>query len=85
MGRSSCKGLSSQKDQEYYKKIWSDAGLIIMGSSTFNAEHFSPSSNHLLVVLTNHFLKYKEYEVAGQLEFTDKTPFELIAISEKDC
>ncbi len=77
-GNPHVKDWSSQKDQDYYKKLWNDARLIIMGSSTFNAEHFSPSSNHLLVVMTNHFSKYKEYEVAGQLEFTDKSPLELI-------
>lgn len=27
--------------------------------------------------MTKHFLKYKEYEVLGQLEFTDKSPLEL--------
>lgn len=76
-GNPHVKDWSSQKDQDYYKKLWNHARLIIMGSSTFNAEHFSPSSNHLLVVLTKHFLKYKEYEVAGQLEFTDKSPLKL--------
>lgn len=73
-GNPNVKEWSSQKDQEYYKKLWNDARLIIMGSNTYNAEHFPPSSNHFLVVMTKHFSKYKEYEVPGQLEFTDKSP-----------
>ncbi|MEO5946794.1 MAG: dihydrofolate reductase [Chitinophagaceae bacterium] len=76
-GNPHVKDWSSKKDQKYYKKLWNNAPLIIMGSSTFNAEHFPPSSNHLIVVLTKHLLKYKKYEVVGQLEFTDKTPLEL--------
>ena len=78
------KDWSSQNDQEYYKKIWNDAPLIIMGSNTFNAEHFSPSSNHLFVVMTKHCSKYKEYEVSGQLEFTDKSPIELTEQFQKN-
>jgi dihydrofolate reductase len=76
-GNPHVKDWSSQKDQEYYKELWNHASLIIMGSSTFNAEYFSPSSNHLLVVLTKNLLKYKKYAVARQLEFTDKSPLEL--------
>ncbi|MEO7523163.1 MAG: hypothetical protein ABIT58_03675 [Ferruginibacter sp.] len=76
-GNPHVKEWSSQKDQEYYKELWSHAPLIVMGSSTFNAEHFSPASHHLLVVLTKHLLKYKKYEIAGQLEFTDRSPREL--------
>lgn len=76
-GNPHVKDWSSHNDQEYFKELWDNSPLIIMGSSTFNAEHFTPSSNHLLVVLTKHLLKYKNYEVAGQLEFTDKSPQEL--------
>lgn len=71
------KGWSSQKDQQYYKKIWNDAQLIIMGSNTFNAERFLPSPDHLLVVMTSHISKYKNFKVPDQIEFTDKPPVEL--------
>ncbi len=40
-------------------------------------------SNHLFVVMTKHFSKYKEYEISGQLEFTDKSPIELTELFEK--
>ena len=77
------KDWSSQSDQEYYKKIWKDARLIVMGSNTFKAEQFTPSPNHLFVVMTKHFAKYKDQEVSDQLEFTDRSPAELTQLFEK--
>ena len=71
------KSWSSQKDQEYFKKIWDETRLIVMGSNTFDVEPFKPSKNHLLVVMTNHPAKYRNAEVLGQLEFSDKSPIEL--------
>ncbi|MEO8148323.1 MAG: dihydrofolate reductase family protein, partial [Bacteroidia bacterium] len=77
------KDWTSQNDQEYYKKIWNNARLIVMGSNTFKAECFSRSPNHLFVVMTKHFSEYKKYEVPDQLEFTDKSPVELTELFEK--
>ncbi len=74
---------SSIQDQEYYKQIWKDAQLIVMGSNTFMAEKFSPSSQHLLLVMTKHISKYKEYEVAGQIKFTGDDPKDLVLKFQK--
>ena len=68
---------SSQQDQEYFKEIWNTSPLVIMGSNSFKAESFSLSSNQLFVVMTKHPSKYKQYEVPGKLEFTDKSPVAL--------
>jgi dihydrofolate reductase len=68
---------SSHQDQDYYKKVWNDSLLIIMGSSTYDAEQFTPSSNHQLIVMTGHPDKYKNLEVPGQLEFTSDSPVEI--------
>ena len=68
---------SSQEDQKYFKKIWNDSKLLIMGSNTFNADPIKPSSNQLLVIMTREPSKYKKYEVSGQLEFSDKSPGQL--------
>ena len=76
-GNPHVKDWSSQKDQEYYRKLWNDARLIVMGSTTFEAEHFSRLPDHLFVVMTKKFSRYKALEVPGQLEFTDKTPVEI--------
>ncbi len=77
-GEPHVKKWASIEDQEYFKKIWTDAKLIIMGSGTFDAEPITPLPNRLLVIMTGHISKYNKYEVSGQLEFSDKSPFELI-------
>ena len=68
---------SSHQDQEYYKKIWDESRLIVMGRSTFDAEIFKPSASHLIIVMTRHPEKYKSREISGQIEFTNETPVEL--------
>ena len=68
---------SSPEDQKYFKKIWNDSKLLIMGSNTFNADPIKPSPNQLLVIMTSEPSKYKKYEVSGQLEFSDKSPGQL--------
>ena len=69
---------SSHQDQDYYKKVWSESRLIVMGSSTFNADTFEPSPDHLIIVMTGHPDKYKNASVPGQIEFTTETPVELV-------
>jgi len=67
---------SSQQDQDYYKKIWSESRLIVMGSNTFNAGSF-PSTNHQLIVMTGNPDKYKNLKTSGQIEFTSESPTKL--------
>jgi dihydrofolate reductase len=83
-GDPAVKSWSSHQDQDYYKKIWDDSRLIIMGSNTFVAEHRRPSPDHHLVVMTRRIEKYKSSEVPGQLEFTKESPVELAARFEKE-
>jgi dihydrofolate reductase len=68
---------SSHQDQDYYKKIWDESQLIVMGSNSFNAEKFEPSPNHQIIVMTSHPDAYKSLEAPGQIEFTNETPLEL--------
>jgi len=42
---------SSKEDQEYFRMIWKDSRLIVMGSSTFDAHRVKPSVNHHLSLL----------------------------------
>ena len=79
MGDSHINLWSSHQDQDYYKKIWNEAGLIVMGSNTFNAEQLKPSSDHQLIIMTGEPDKYKSLEVPGQIEFTNESPAELTA------
>jgi dihydrofolate reductase len=74
---------SSHQHQDYYKKIWNESQLIVMGSSTFNAEPLDPSSNHQLIIMTGHPDKYKSLEISGQIEFTNESPLELTARFKK--
>src|SRR5258706_14796913 len=68
---------TSQEDRAYCKKTWSDSPLIIMGSGTFEFDPVKPSPNNLLVIMTKDPAKYKQYEVASQLEFTAESPAQL--------
>ena len=68
---------TSEEDQKYFTKIWSEAGLIIMGSTTYISEAFRPILDHLLVVMTSQPDKYRSQAVSEKLEFTSKTPVQL--------
>ena len=70
---------ASREDQKYYKQIGNDFDLIVMGSNTYIAEKFEPSSTRLLLVMTRHPSKYKQYEVPGQIEFTAQSPEDVVA------
>ncbi len=50
-----------------------------MDSSTYNADRIKPSASHHFIVMTSEPAKYKELEVPGQLEFSDKSPTQLSA------
>jgi dihydrofolate reductase len=82
-GDSHIKLWSSHQDQEYFKNIWNESQLIVMGSNTFNAEPLNPSSNHQFIVMTGHPEKYKSLEISQQIEFTNESPVELTARFKK--
>ena len=83
-GESNVSLWSSQEDQKYFKKIWNDSKLLIIGSNTFNADPIKPSAHQLLVIMTREPSKYKKYEVSGQLEFSDEFPAQLALRFEKE-
>jgi dihydrofolate reductase len=76
-GNPDVKLWSSHQDQDYYKKVWNESRLIVMGSNTFNAGSF-PSLNHQLIVMTGHPEKYKDLKTPGQIEFVSESPAKLI-------
>lgn len=82
-GNPQVRNWSSAQDQAYYQKLLGTEKLIIMGSNTFNADHFPPSPSRLLLVMTKDVLKYKKYEAEGQIEFTNKSPLELTEFFRK--
>ncbi|MEO7264407.1 MAG: dihydrofolate reductase [Ferruginibacter sp.] len=83
-GNPHVKKWSSEEDQHYFKKVWDDSSLTVMGSSTFNAEPIKPSSTHHFIVMTRTPAKYKAHEVIGQLEFTNQSPAQLVGHYEKE-
>jgi dihydrofolate reductase len=74
---------SSESDQEYYSGIWRDSRLIVMGSNTYRLNVITPSSSRLILVMTGSPESYRSGEIAGQLEFTDKSPSELVELYRK--
>ncbi len=75
---------SSKEDQDYFTKIWKDSGLIVMGSNTFKADPPKSAPRHLLVIMTHNPADYKSFEVAGSIEFTEESPFQLASRFEKE-
>lgn len=74
---------SSKADQAYFSRLWEKSELIIMGSNTYNAAPIKPLPAHLVVVMTREPSKYAAKTMAGQMEFTDETPGELVARFER--
>lgn len=70
---------SSEGDQKYYSDIWRKSKLIVMGSSTFNDNIITPDVGRLVVVMTRNPDLYKNKEIPGKIEFSDKTPSGLIS------
>ena len=77
-GNSLVRTWTSKEDQAYYKQTWKDAQLIVIGSKTYMAEKFYSSQELLILVMTKHISKYKQYEVPGEIEFTEKEPEEIV-------
>ena len=69
---------SSKADQEYFSRLWGESGLIVMGSNTYNAAPIHPSPHHLILVMTREHSKYATKSIAGQIEFTNETPGQLV-------
>ncbi len=82
-GRSPVKDWTSEEDQQYFHKTWNDSEIIVMGSSTYNVAPMKPSPENHLVIMTSEPDKYKDQEVAGQIEFTSQSPAELVDHYEK--
>lgn len=83
-GDSNVKLWTSHQDQDYYKRIWNESRLIVMGVNTYKADPRKPTPDHHLVVMTRQIEKFKRYEIAGQLEFTKQTPVELTTRFERE-
>ncbi len=68
---------SSKEDQAYFKQIWKDYKLFIMGSGTFNFDPVKPNPDYLLTIMTHEPEKYEQYVTKGQVEFTSESAKEI--------
>lgn len=78
------KSWSSENDQNYFRKLWNNSRLIVMGSGTYNADPIKPSINNLFIVMTGNPVRYKKYEVLEKLEFKKESPAKLVSYYEKE-
>jgi len=83
-GDANVKSWSSKDDQLYFMKIWNFSRLIVMGSTTYNADPVKPSRDHLFIIMTGDPEKYKKYEVPKMLEFRSASPDKLTSDFEKE-
>jgi dihydrofolate reductase len=74
---------SSKEDHEYFSALMKSAPLVVMGSSTFNADPIKPGSGRLMVILTSKPWHYKKLEIPGNLEFTAESPARLVEKYDK--
>jgi dihydrofolate reductase len=65
---------SSEEDQTYFKKLWNESKVTVLGSSTFDFDPIKPSPATRLIVLTSHPETYAERAVPGQVEFSSEAP-----------
>lgn len=83
-GEPNVKTWSSKEDQQYFKKIWDESSITVLGSNSFNVGPIKATPANHFVVMTRTPAKYNEHEVPGQLEFSDQTPAQIVAQYEKE-
>jgi len=69
---------SSKEDFDYFSKTRDSNDLLVMGSGTFDAVRPQPERDRLRIVLTSNPDNYVSSFVAGQMEFSDEQPEELV-------
>lgn len=80
---------TSAEDLSNFIKVKQENNLLVMGSGTFvsvkdiEQAGLKPEKGRLRIVMTENPGKYTKYAVAGQLEFTDESPRQLVARLEK--
>jgi len=72
---------ASKEDQAHFHGLLKKAHLIVMGSKTYEAakQGISLTSDKLRVVLTRKPKKYASEAVPGRLEFSNKSPKQLVS------
>ncbi len=80
---------SSPEDFAHFQKVKEQNNLLVMGSGTFEGVKnnetagLKPEKERLRVILTSKPNSYKKYAVAGQMEFSNESPKQLVSRLEK--
>src|SRR5688500_9738585 len=74
---------ASREDFAHFQKVKSENNLLVMGSGTFEKTNIEPEEERLRIVLTSNPEKYMQFEIRGQLEFSNEDPKTLIKRLEK--
>ncbi len=69
---------TSPEDSQYFFSLIEQNNLIVMGRHTYEARKPAPQKGKLRVVVTKNPKKYSKIFVAGQLEFVNETPRQLL-------
>ncbi len=65
---------SSEEDQTYFKKLWNESKVTVLGSTTFDFDPIKPSPTTRLIIMTSHPETYQARVVPGQIEFSSEPP-----------
>src|SRR5690349_11053013 len=76
---------TSKEDQEHFYSLMDRAGLIVMGSKTYEAAkgRMKLDKKRLRVVMTRDAARFQGESFTDCLEFTEASPSQLIDIYEK--
>lgn len=69
---------TSKEDKVHFQSALRKSNLIVMGSRTFEIAKPKAKKRVLRIVMTRNPRKYASLSVAGQLEFTNESPRELV-------
>ncbi len=69
---------TSKEDQAFFSNMLNQYTFLIIGRKTYEANKGTPRPGRLRVVLTHHPEHFTSETVAGQLEFINTSPTELV-------
>lgn len=80
---SSVEGWASEADSNFFRQMLANNRVSIMGNTTYKVNNIKPKTNKLRIVLTRRPEDFDSIETPNQIEFTDKSPQQIISDIEK--
>jgi dihydrofolate reductase len=69
---------TSPEDTAQFKQVMAEHDVIVMGRKTYDAVRPQPTADTLRIVLTRYPEQFTSESSPGALEFTDRTPRQLV-------